>query len=85
VTAWRWLLAATNLEQAQQFRAAVGYYLEALRTGSQSIPVEKIGEKLAAIRQAHPAEYEAGAKEKAGALPEVQAVLREKNEEESNP
>jgi hypothetical protein len=56
-----------------------------LRTGSQSIPVEKIGEKLAAIRQAHPAEYEAGAKEKAGALPEVQAVLREKNEEESNP
>lgn len=59
-TALKMMLAAINQERARQFSGAVAFYLAALRTGSQVVSAELIGEKLDAIRNAHFPEYEAG-------------------------
>jgi hypothetical protein len=53
-------LAAQNQERARQYGAAVASYLAALKTGSQSIPAEFIGERLGTIEKEHPKEYQAG-------------------------
>lgn len=58
--ALRQFLAGVNQERARQYSGAVSSYLSALRTGSQSIPVEKIGEKLQEIKAQHPQDYESG-------------------------
>lgn len=50
---------AQNQERARQFTPAVASYLTALKSGSQNIPVEFIGERLAALEKEHPAEYKA--------------------------
>ena len=52
-------LAAQNQERARQYGPAVGSYLAALKTGSQIIPAEFIGDRLAAIEKEHPNEYQA--------------------------
>jgi len=53
-------LAARNQERARQFPLAVASYQAALKSGSQIIPAEKIGERLEAIRKDHPAEFDQG-------------------------
>ncbi|MEO6787233.1 MAG: hypothetical protein ABI318_13965, partial [Chthoniobacteraceae bacterium] len=53
-------LAAQNQERARQYAAAVVSYLASLKTGSQSIPAEFVGEQLATIEKEHPKEYQAG-------------------------
>ena len=58
--ALRSMLAGINQERARQYAGAVAYYLAALRSGSQAVPSEMIGEKLEAIRKDHPQDYEAG-------------------------
>ncbi len=58
--ALRSMLAGINQERARQYAGAVAYYLAALRTGSQAVPSEVIGEKLEAIRKDHPQDYDAG-------------------------
>ena len=58
--ALRMLLAAVNQERARIYSGAVAYYLAALKSGSQTVPSELIGEKLEAIRKDHPQDYEAG-------------------------
>ena len=58
--ALRQFLGGVNLERAHQYSGAVSSYLAALKTGSQVIPVDKIGETLAILKKEHPQEYEAG-------------------------
>ena len=58
--ALRMLLAAVNHERAQIYSGAAAYYFGALRTGSQAVPLELIGQKLEAIRKEHPQDYDAG-------------------------
>ena len=58
--ALRYFLGGLNLEGASQFSSAVVSYSAALKTGSLVVPVEKIGALLAAIKKAHPQEYETG-------------------------
>jgi hypothetical protein len=57
------LLAARNQEDAGQFLPAVISYQKALRFGGELVPADSIGRRLAAIKVAHPEEYEAGMKE----------------------
>jgi hypothetical protein len=56
------LLAAQNQEQAGQFLLAVIWYQKALRAGGDLVPAESIGSRLEAIKNAHPAEYDAAMK-----------------------
>lgn len=56
------LLAARNQEDAGQFLPAVISYQKALRFGGELVPADSIGRRLAAIKIAHPEEYEAGMK-----------------------
>ena len=52
--------AGNNQELAGQFMLAVISYQNALRNGGDAVPAKAIGERLAAIRAAHPREYEDG-------------------------
>lgn len=54
-------------DRAQQFAAAVRLYEKALRDGGDKIPADVIGERLAAIRKEHPAEFEEGTRSKRSA------------------
>ena len=60
VAAFRQLLAGQNMEKAKQYPAAVSSYITALKTGALSIPADKVGEILDAIKRDHPEEYDAG-------------------------
>ncbi|HEY3900450.1 MAG TPA: hypothetical protein VGM54_17715 [Chthoniobacter sp.] len=53
-------LAGMNQERAGQYALAVGSLEAALKTGSQFIPPEVIGQHLEKIRTDHPEEYEKG-------------------------
>jgi hypothetical protein len=53
-------LAGLNQERAGQYALAVGSLEAALKTGSQFIPPEVIGQHLEKIRTDHPEEYEQG-------------------------
>jgi hypothetical protein len=55
-------LAGLNQERAQQYAFAVASFLAALKTGSQILPVEVVGERLEAIRKEHPEDYEQGSR-----------------------
>lgn len=55
-------LAGTNQDRAQQYAQAVTSYLAALRTGSQIVPPEHIGELLAALKKKQPDEYESASR-----------------------
>jgi hypothetical protein len=55
-------LAGSNQERAKQYSLAVASYLATLKTGSQAIPAEHIGDLLAHIKQEHPAEFEQGSR-----------------------
>jgi hypothetical protein len=59
-TALQSFLAGTNQERAAQYALAVGSFEAALKTSSQIVPPETIGEHLEAIRKEHPQEYEQG-------------------------
>ena len=59
-SAFKQFLAGQNLERAHQYAAAVASYHSALKTGSQMIPVEFIGERLTAIEKEHAKDYQAG-------------------------
>ena len=59
-TALSSFLAALNLEKGRQYSLAVNSFQTALKTGSDFIPAEEIGEHLEAIKRDHPADYEAG-------------------------
>ena len=58
--AFRMLLAGLNQERAQVYSGAVASYLAALRSGSQILQSELIGQKIEAIRKGHPEDYEVG-------------------------
>jgi hypothetical protein len=53
-------LAALNYEKAREFALAVNSFQIALKTGSELIPAADIGERLAAIKRDHAADYQAG-------------------------
>lgn len=53
-------VAARNQEAAGQFMLAVASYQSALKSGSDLIPAKLIGERLAAIKSEHPADFDAG-------------------------
>jgi hypothetical protein len=59
-TALQSFLAGSNQERARQFALAVSSYQAALRTGSQIVAAELIGDHLEAIRKDHPQEFEQG-------------------------
>lgn len=59
-SAFKQFLAALNMERTQQYPMAVASYHSALKTGSQMIPLDFIGEHLAVIEKEHPKEYQAG-------------------------
>jgi hypothetical protein len=59
-TALQSFLAALNQERAKQYALAVSSFQSSLKTGSQIISPEIIGEHLEAIRKDHPAEFEEG-------------------------
>ncbi len=59
-TALQSFLAGINEERARQYAPAVSSYLAALRSGSQMLPPESIGDRLDAIRKDHPQDYEEG-------------------------
>jgi hypothetical protein len=54
------IAAAKNQEAAGQYAFAVASYQNALRNGADAVPAKWIGEKLTALKQAHPTEYEEG-------------------------
>ena len=54
------LLAAQNQYAAGQYATAVASYQTTLKNGGDLVPARQIGEKLEAIKNAHPAEYAAG-------------------------
>ena len=58
-TALQQFLAAQNQERARQYGGAVGSYLAVLKSGSQTIPAEFIGDRLTTIEKEHPKEYQA--------------------------
>jgi hypothetical protein len=60
VAGLRLYAAGRNQERAGQFEFATASYQEALKTGSDVIPSEKIGERLQALKLAHPKEYQKG-------------------------
>ncbi|MGV3531864.1 MAG: hypothetical protein ACO1QR_05800 [Chthoniobacteraceae bacterium] len=53
-------LAATTQERAGQFAFATASYLGSLKTGSEWLPVEEIGERLRAIEKEHAEDYAQG-------------------------
>lgn len=53
-------LAGLNQETAKQWVLAVGSFQAALKTGSQVVPAELIGQHLEDIKKAHPQEFEQG-------------------------
>lgn len=59
-SAYKQFLSGQNLERAHQYAAAVASYHSALKTGSQMIPVDFIGERLTAIEKDHAKDYQAG-------------------------
>ena len=59
-SAFKQFLAAQNLERTHQYPSAVAAYHAALKTGSQNIPLDFIGEHLTTIEKEHPKEYQAG-------------------------
>jgi hypothetical protein len=59
-------LAGNNLERARQYAPAVNAYLATLKTGSQVIPAEHLGELLDGIKKSHPEEFEQGTHPEAG-------------------
>ena len=59
-TAFRQFLAALNMERTNQYQSAVASYHATLRTGSQTIPLDFIGERLAVLEKEHPKEYQSG-------------------------
>lgn len=52
--------AGGNQEKAKQYELAVISYQQALKSGSDLVPAETIGQRLEAIKAAHPAAYAAG-------------------------
>lgn len=58
--AFKNFFAGNNLEAAGQYEQAVISYLNALRSGQEDLPSASIGEHLAALEKAHPAEYASG-------------------------
>jgi hypothetical protein len=54
------LVAAQNQEEAEQYVPAVISYEIALQTGGDQVPAQAIGARLAAIKAAHPADFEKG-------------------------
>lgn len=52
--------AGRNREAAGEWMLAVMSYENALKIGSDAVPAKAIGERLAAIRAAHPKDYEMG-------------------------
>ncbi len=58
--AMRQFFAGLNQERARQRSAAVTSYLAALKTGSQAVPSEHIGDRLEAIKKEFPSDFEAG-------------------------
>jgi hypothetical protein len=54
------LTAAKSQEQAGEFAPAVSSYETALSSGSSLVPAQVIGERLAAIKKAHPDDYSKG-------------------------
>lgn len=52
--------AGLNQERAKQYAMAVISFQGALKTGSQLLPAEIIGDHLEAIKAAHPQEFEQG-------------------------
>jgi hypothetical protein len=54
-------LAGINQERARQYALAVGSFEAALKTGSQIISPEVIGDHLDSIRKEHPQEFAEGA------------------------
>jgi hypothetical protein len=59
-SALRQFLAALNQERARQYSTAVATYLAVLKTGSQSIPLDFIGEHLTTIEKEHAKDYQVG-------------------------
>lgn len=57
LTSW---LAGLNQETAKQWALAVSSFQSALKTGSQVVPAEVIGQHLDEIKKAHPQEFEQG-------------------------
>jgi soluble cytochrome b562 len=58
----RSFLAGLNQETAGQFAQAVGAYQSALREPDDYFPSEVVGDRLAAIKKDHPAEFDEGMK-----------------------
>ena len=58
----RSFLAALNQETAGQFASAVTSYQSSLRDPDDFVPAKMVGDRLAAIKKDHPAEYEEGMK-----------------------
>ena len=56
------MTAAKNQEAAGQYMLAVVSYQNVLRNGGEAAPAKLIGEKLAALKAAHPQEYDEGMK-----------------------
>lgn len=59
-SAFKQFLSALNLEGARQYSSAVASYHAALKTGSQNLPLDFIGDRLAGIEKEHAKEYQAG-------------------------
>lgn len=59
-TAFTAFLAGMTQERARQFPQAVLSYQNALKTGSELLPVEDIGARLERIKKEHPADFEQG-------------------------
>ncbi len=53
-------IAGQTQEKARQFAFAAASYLGALKSGSEWVPVEAIGDRLAEIEKEHPAAYQQG-------------------------
>ena len=54
--------AGLNFERGRQYSLAVNSFQMALKTGSDLVPAEDIGERLEAIKRDHATDYEAGLK-----------------------
>lgn len=59
-SAFKQFLAALNLERTHQYPASVAAYHAALKTGSQNIPLDFIGERLGSIEKEHAKEFQMG-------------------------
>ena len=66
----RSFLAGRNLDEAEVWPAAVETYIRTLKTGSVFVPVDEIKQRLAAIRAAHPDDYQRGSDQASAPPPE---------------